>query len=119
MSTVNEINPKIDPTVRIFDAFYDFEALVPVNEYDAVYAYFRSQFLEVEAAKNFTTVLFMISSNNNIPVMSLLEEIKKLDSLSLTVTLAYYLNGMRSKSTLLGLNQIITPNVFAARNVIQ
>ena len=119
MSTVNEINPKVDRTVRIFDSFYNFEESVPANEYDAVYAYFRSQFIETEAAKNFTTVLFMISSNNNIPVMSLLEEIKKLDSPSLTVTLAYYLNGMRSKSTLLGLNQIITPNIYAARNVLQ
>jgi hypothetical protein len=119
MSTVNEINPKIDLTVKVFDAFYQFEADVPANEYDAVYAYFRSQFDTVDAAKNFTTVFFLISSNNGIPVMELLDEIRRLDAPSLTVTLAYYLNGLRSGATLLGVQQTITPNIYAARNVLQ
>ena len=119
MSTINEINPKVDPTVRVFDTFYDYSANVPASEYDAVYSYFLSQFTTTEAAKNFTTVLFMISTNNNIPVLNLLNEIKGLDSMTLTVTLAYYLNGMRSGATLLGVNQSILPNVYAARNVIE
>ena len=119
MSTVNVINAKIDPTVRVFDAFYEFEAEVPSNEYDAVYAYFLSQFTSIEAAKNFTTVMFLISTNNKIPVMDLLAEIRQLDQPSLTVTLAYYLNGFRSKATLLGLSQVILPNKYAARNVVQ
>lgn len=119
MSTVNEINPRVDPTVRVFDTFYDFEALVPANEYDAVYSYFRSQFNTTDAAKNFTTVLFLISSNNNIPVLDLLDELRRYDAPTVTATLAYYLNGLRSKSTLLGLNTTVTPNIFAARNVVQ
>jgi hypothetical protein len=119
MSSVNVINPKVDPTVRVFDAFYEYEAEVPSNEYDAVYAYFLSQFTSVEAAKNFTTVMFIIATNNNIPVLELLEEIRTMDQPSLTITLAYYLNGLRSKSTLLGLSQVILPNKYAARNVVQ
>ena len=38
--SINEINPKIDLTVRIFDTFYDYAEEVNVNEYDTVYSFF-------------------------------------------------------------------------------
>ena len=34
-----------------------------------------------------------------------------------TSTLSYYLNGLRSSSTMLGLNAPVTPNFYVARNV--
>jgi hypothetical protein len=36
MSTINEVNPKIDQTVQIFDQFYNYSANVPAMEYDVV-----------------------------------------------------------------------------------
>lgn len=119
MTTVNAVNNKIDATVRIFDQFYLFDVSVPVNEYDAAFSYFRSIYTTDQAAKNFTTALFRIAENSGIPAMTLLDEMRRLGPAELNVTLAYYLNGLRSSSTLLGVNSVLTPNYYAARNVVQ
>jgi hypothetical protein len=117
VGTVNYVNPATDQTVRIFDEFYTYAANVPQLEYDAVYSYFASVFGTKEAAGNFTVTLFRISQTSDIPVMTLLEEIQGQAQPELTLTLAYYLNGQRSKTTLLGLNQATQPNFYVARNV--
>jgi len=119
MPSVNAPNPSTDLTVRIFDSFYNYDFNVPVTEYDQVLSFFNTKFTTADAARNFTVILFRISVNNSIPVMDLLNQIRKLDRLDLTITMAYYLNGLRSPSTLLGVNQIITPRYYAARNVVQ
>jgi len=116
-NTVNYVNPNTDQTVRIFDAFYQYEQVVPVAEYDAVNSYFQSQFGTTVAAGNFTVTLFRIASQSNIPVMTLLNQLQVQGQPELNLTLAYYLNGLRSKATLLGVNASVTPNYYVARNV--
>lgn len=117
MGTVNATNLKIDPTVQIYDEFYGFELSVSAPEYDAVYSYFRSVFGTDDAAGNFTVTLFRVANESNIPVMNLLEQLQGQTQPELTLTLAYYLNSLRSPTTLLGLNSPTTPNFYAARNV--
>ncbi len=117
MGSVNSYNTSIDQTVQLFDRFYDYEANVPAQEFDAVYSYFRSQFGTSEAAGNFAVATFRISEQSRIPVMDLLSQFQGLDNVELTLTLSYYLNNLRSPSTLLGLNQPVTPNFYVARNV--
>lgn len=117
MGSVNAYNPQVDQTVQIFDRFYEYEATVGVQEYDAVYSYFRSVFGTADAAGNFTITLFRIAEQSEIPVMSLLQQIDGLGVPELTLTLAYYLNGLRSSSTMLGLNAPVTPNFYVARNI--
>ena len=120
MSTVNAINPKLDQTVRIFDQFYNYDENVPAAEYDAVYSFFRSIYGTSEAAGNFTVSLFRISQQSNIPVMDLLQQMQGVNSQAeLNLTLAYYLNAIRSPATLLGINAVTTPNYYVARNVRQ
>jgi hypothetical protein len=119
MSTVNETNLKEDLTVRVFDRFYSFEVNVPVNEYDAVYSYFRSVMTTDRAAGNFATSLFRIAQKTNIPAMTLLAGFQGQTGVNLTVNLAYYLNSIRSNATLLGVNVSATPNFYAARAVLQ
>ena len=114
MSTVNTANTKLDQTVRVFDQFYEFEISVPAMEYDIVNSFFKT----VEAAQNFTTALFRISDQTSVPVLTILDQIQDQDQIQLTATLAYYLNGIRSPSTLLGVNSVLTPNYFTARNVL-
>lgn len=118
-NTVNYANPNIDGTVKIFDQFYAYEASVPQLQYDAVYSYFRSVFDTAEAAGNFTVSVFRISESSDIPVMTLLQEFQGQSQPELTLTLAYYLNSIRSSSTLLGLNAATQPNYYVARNVRQ
>ena len=119
MATVNYSNPRTDQTVKIFDQFYAYETVVPVDEYDAVNSYFKSVFKTTEAAGNFTITLFRMAQQSDIPVMELLQQIQGQTLPELTLTLAYYLNGLRSKATLLGVNASVTPNYYVARNVRQ
>lgn len=117
MSTVNYTNLKTDLTVRVFDNFYNFDVDVPAEEYDIVYSFFRSVFTTAEAAGNFTVTLFRIAEQTSTPVLTLLDQIQGQNQLQITSTLAYYLNGLRSPSTLLGYSNSVVPNFYTARNV--
>jgi len=117
MGSVNYPNPKIDQTTKIFDRFYAYEVDVPSLEYDAVYSFFRSIYGTAEAAGNFTVSLFRVSQQSDIPVMDLLQQLQGQDQAELNLTLAYYLNNIRSPSTLLGINAVATPNYYVARNI--
>ena len=117
MASVNAVNNKTDLTVQIFDRFYGYQQQVPVDAYDAVLSYFRSVFGSREAAGNFTVSVFQISHATKIPVMTLLQQFQGQSAPELTLSLAYYLNGIRSRSTLLGLNVPTQPNYYVARNI--
>jgi hypothetical protein len=119
MSTVNYTNPNKDLTVRLFDQFYSYEVDVPTNEYDVVHSYFLSVMSTRQAAGNFTMSLFRVSQNTGIPAMTLLKEFQGLNGIDLSASLAYYLNCIRSRATLLGVGNPVTPNFYQARNVLQ
>ncbi len=116
-NSVNTLNPAVDLTVRVYDEFYEFAVDVDANEYDAVSSFFRSVFKSQDAADSFTSTLFRISDETETPVLTLLAEMEDQDTVQVTNTLAYYLNGLRSPTTLLGVNNPVQPNVWAARNV--
>ena len=117
MASVNAINTKTDLTVQIFDRFYGYQQQVPVDEYDAVLSYFKSVFESAEAAGNFTVSLFRVSQQSGIPVMNLLQQFQGQTAPQINLTLAYYLNGVRSSSTLLGINVPTQSNFYIARNI--
>lgn len=118
MGTVNASNPNLDATVRIFDKFYKYDANVPAAEYDIVYSFFRST-METKVAGNMTSALFQVSANTKIPVLELLDSMKGKTGIDLTISMAYYLNNIRSRATLLGVNAQVVPNYYAARLVVQ
>lgn len=117
MGTVNARNPAIDGTVQIFDEFYSFEQTVNANEYDIVNSYLKSVFGSAQAAGDFTVALFRISQQSGTPVLTLLDQLQGQDAIQLTNTICYYLNGLRSLTTLYGISSVVTPNQWAARNV--
>ena len=119
MASVNNTNPNLDLNVRIFDQFYKYDFSVPASEYDQIYSFFASKFKSDQAARYFATSLFQISVNTEIPVQELFESLSDQGSFELSLTMAYYINGLRSRTTLLGVNQVTKPNLYAARNVIQ
>jgi len=117
MGSVNTLNPNTDRSVKIFDEFYDFTFNVQGEEYDAVFSYFKSIYTTKEAAGNFTVTLFRVAALQNVPVMSLLAQLQGANGAEVSLTLAYYLNNVRSSSTLLGVAQPTQPNYYVARNV--
>ena len=118
MSTVNYANPNTDLTVRVFDSFYDYDVNVPAAEYDVVHSYFLSVMTTRQAAGNFTVSLFKVAEDTGIPVLTLLEDMKTNNGMNINVNLAYYLNSIRSRATLLGVGAAVTPNFYQARNVL-
>ena len=118
MSTVNAINPRVDLTVRIFDDFDNVVLEVDANEYDVVNSYFESIFVDKEDAANLTNTFFRISQETGVSVQILLNQVAGQTSMQVTSTMAYYLNGLRSPSTLLGVSNPVTPNYYTARNVL-
>lgn len=117
MGSINYANPAVDQTVKIFDRFYAYEVNVPQMEYDAVHSFFLSIYKDAQAAGNFTVSLFRVSQQSGIPVLDLLQQIQNLSQADLNLTLAYYLNNIRSPATLLGINASATPNYYVARNI--
>jgi hypothetical protein len=118
MSTVNYTNPNLDLTVRVFDQFYDYDVNVPAAEYDVVFSYFSSVMTTRQAAGNFTVSLFRIAEDTGIPALTLLQEFQGVNGIGLSTSLAYYLNQIRSRATLLGVGVAVVPNFYQARNVL-
>ena len=118
MSTVNYANPKTDLTVRVFDQFYDYDVNVPAAEYDVVYSYFQSQMTSRVAAGNFTVSLFRVAEETQIPVLTLLEQMQGNNGVNININMAYYLNQIRSRATLLGVGVAVVPNFYQARNIL-
>ena len=118
MSTINYTNPNIDLTARVYDQFYDYDVNVPSAEYDVVHSYFLSVMTTRQAAGNFTVSLFRVAENTGIPPLTLLKEFQGLNGSNLSASLAYYLNAIRSRATLLGVGVPMVPNFYQARNVL-
>jgi hypothetical protein len=123
MSTINDTNYRLDQTVRVFDTFYDYDVDIPVGEYDVVNSYFRSIMTTKQAADNFTVSLFRVAEDTKIPALTLLQTFQTAggvgNSMSIDLNMAYYLNSIRNKATLLGVGVAVIPNYYAARSVVQ
>jgi hypothetical protein len=117
--TVNYTNNNIDQTVRIYDNFYRYDVNVPADQYDIVFSFFRQEMGDAVVAGNFTVSLFQVADITGINALTLLENFKGRAGLELSLNMAYYLNQIRSRATLLGVNAQITPNYYAARAVLQ
>lgn len=118
-TSVNNVNYNIDQTVRVFDSFYEYDVNVPAAEYDIVYSYFRREMTTAAAAGNFTVSLFRVAEETGIAALDLLEQFRGEDGVNLNVQLAYYLNSIRNKATLLGVGTPIQSNRYAARLIVQ
>ena len=124
MASINYTNYNIDQTVRVFDTFYDYDVDIPVGDYDVVNSYFRSVMTTKQAADNFTSSLFRVAQDTNIPPLTLLQSFQAGNTnndpgMSLNINMAYYLNSIRNRATLLGVGIAVAPNFYAARNVVQ
>lgn len=120
MTTVNTTNYNIDQTVRVYDQFYSFDITVPADEYDIVYSFFLREMTTPRAAGNFTVSLFRVAQETQIPVLNLLQGFQGGNNgMNLNVSLAYYLNMIRDRATLLGVGTPVTPNFYPSQAVLQ
>ncbi len=93
-------------------------AIIGSIDYDYVLSFFNKVMKDEVAAEKFTESLYLIANTTETSILTLVETLKGQDLLTLTTSMAFYLNGIRSPSTLLGVNNNVKPNFFAARNVL-
>jgi len=119
MPRIIDNRTSLDRTVQIFDAFYQTNLKVAADQYDIVHGYFTSVCKTKNVADNFTTVLFRISTQTGVDVLKLLDEIKgRGPGLQMNQQICYWLNGLKSKTSLYGISVIPQPVVPVARNVV-
>ena len=80
---------------------------------------FQRQNTDRTVANNFTVSLFQVANEFNVPALTLLKQLEGRNGLNLNLALAYLLNQVRSRATLLGVGVPVSPNFYAARNVLQ
>lgn len=108
-----------DLTVRIFDTFYDLDLVVDASQYEIVLSYFSSLTSDRDVAETYSQILFAISTSTGQYVLDLLEEFKAIpDLLTVSATMAYYLNVYGSKYMLNGVSNTSVPSEWYQRNVI-
>lgn len=108
----------LDNTVRVFDQFYNFDLVVAADQYEIVYSYFYDLNKSKDIARNFTTILFRIASITGEDVMALLQYLTGSAKVEVHGILIYYLNSLKSKTTLYGINVEPAPNQTVQRNVV-
>jgi hypothetical protein len=119
MPRIIDDRTELDRTVRVFDAFYQTDLKLNASEYDIVHGYFTSVCESKNIADNFTTVLFRISTQTGVPVQQLLDELKgNANALTMNKQICYWLNSLKSKTSLYGVSVIPQPVVPVARNVV-
>ena len=120
MPRIVDERTQIDPTIKIFDSFYATALVVGASQYDVVNGYFTNVCGSKKIAANFTAFLFRIAQETQVDVLDLLAELKGIDNkLKINQVIAYYLNSMKSKSSLYGVATIPKPNIPVARNIVQ
>ena len=117
-NTVDAPRSQLDSTVRVFDQFYNFDLVVNGSEYDIVYSYFYEVSNSKTIARNFTSMLFRISNITGENILNLLEYIQGTSKIETNALMAYYLNSIKSKSTLYGISAAPTPNQLVQRNIV-
>jgi hypothetical protein len=120
MATIINEGTSIDRTVRIFDSFYQSDLKVNASEFDIVNGYFKAVCDTKNIADNFTAVLFRISTQTGVPVQNLLNDLKGKGSNTLEINkqMCYWLNSLKSKTSLYGVSTIPYPIIPVARNVV-
>tara|TARA_R110002051_G_scaffold58733_1_gene107904 strand:- start:262 stop:624 length:363 start_codon:yes stop_codon:yes gene_type:complete len=117
-TSVNVTRDDKESVVILFDSFYSNEVKVSAAEYDIVLSYFKSVFVDGNLAEDFTTVFFTIKIGYGKTTDELLDIFKGQDGIQVNSTMAYYLNGLRSKTTLIGVNVVRQASQIVSRNII-
>lgn len=107
-----------DVNVAIVDRATRSAPLPVGSEYDHVLGFFNAVMKDPAAASTFTDALYTVSHETQVSVLELLKTLEGQDQLTLSASMAYYLNGLRSPSALLGVQQPTQPNYYASRNVM-
>ena len=117
----NTLNDVVYDDAKNIQPIEDFgENPIEVNggEYDYILGFFTKSMKDPIAAQNFTLQIYQVARQADISPLDIIQTMEGQTGLELNASLAYYLNGIRSNATLLGVQNIIPPNFYAGRSVL-
>ncbi len=117
-NTIDSPVSKLDVTTKMFDQQYQTQIAAGANEYELVKSFFKDVSGSENIASNFTTMLYKISSVTGFTVLQLLDDMKGKSKLQINGSMAYYLNSLKSKTTLYGVSVIPEVNFSVQRNIV-
>lgn len=120
MAIIIDNKTLVDQTIAIFDNFYNVTLTVNVAQYDVVLSFFEGISESQTIAKNFTAFLFRIAQEIDVDVMELLEQLRTIsgDKIKVNRVIAYYMNSLKSKTSLYGVGVLTQPNTPVSRNIV-
>jgi hypothetical protein len=101
-----------------FDRYFTKPINVSSNDLDSVVAFFESRGFDNSAAMSVAVVLLQQAKLDNVNVFNLLETLKGLKELQLSVVVAEVLNYNRKRTSTLGFKRIVLSDKIERRNII-
>jgi len=106
-------------TKKFFDNYFQKEISYNPSEVDAVIGYFLKRGFEKTSAINTASVLLQQAEIDNLNVQELLDTLKGVTDVQLSIIVAQILNFNRSKTSALGFKDGTTPTqLFDQRNIV-
>ena len=108
-----------DITTEFFNTFYDIEISYNPSEVDAVIGYFLKRGFQKTSAINTASVLLQQAKIDNLNVQVLIDTLKGVSDVQLSLIVAQILNFNRSKTSVLGFRDENSQiELFDQRNVV-
>jgi len=105
-------------TTEFFNNFYNLEISYNPSEVDAVIGYFLKRGFEKVSAINTASVLLQQAKIDDLNVQQLLDTLKGVTDVQLSLIVAQILNFNRSKTSVLGFRDNVNQELFEQRNVV-
>jgi len=106
-------------TTEFFNNFYNLDISYNPSEVDAVIGYFLKRGFEKTAAINTASVLLQQAKIDDLNVQELIDTLKGVTDVQLSLIVAQILNFNRSKTSVLGFrDEALQSTLFDQRNVV-
>ena len=118
-TTTDERSLSTEPTPEYYKNFFELDINYNPEEVDATIGYFLKRGFDKVAAINTASVLLQQAKIDNLNVQALLDTLKGVTDVQLSVIVAQILNLNRSKTSALGFkDQKLNYELFDQRNVV-
>ena len=102
---------------QFFDRYFTKSLNYPANEVDAVVTFFEKRGFDNKAAIAVATALLQQAKIDNIKIFRLLDTLKGLDEVQLSVVVGEIINYNRSRTSTLGYRRTETVDKLERRNI--
>ena len=107
-----------DPVKRYFNSYYGYQLEFPSNDVDAVVGFLENKGFDKSAAKSTGSILLQQAKIDGVKVFELLDTLKGLERVQLSVVVAQILNFNRQKISTLGYRVVDKTKPTEARNIM-